>query len=96
VLSKNSHFSLHDGHALGWVSASKVYPQFEHFQLGMVVPPWLICGLLIAIGPLLLARRRYQPGFLSLAACFRQLAAAKTDSLAFGKSQKPETSSQTP
>lgn len=36
MLSKNSHFSLHDGHSLGWVSSSNVYPQLEHFQLGMI------------------------------------------------------------
>jgi hypothetical protein len=46
-LSKNSHFSLQDGHALGWASASKVYPQFEHFQLGIFVPPWNFCVLLV-------------------------------------------------
>jgi len=54
VLSKNSHFSLQDGHALGWASASKVYPQFEHFQLGIVIPP-LIIVMVLVVGSSLLA-----------------------------------------
>jgi hypothetical protein len=39
VLSRNSHFSLQLGHWFGCASESNVYPQLEHFQLGMVTPP---------------------------------------------------------
>jgi hypothetical protein len=40
VLSRNSHFSLQLGHWFGCASESNEYPHLEHFQLGMVTPPW--------------------------------------------------------
>jgi hypothetical protein len=39
VLSRNSHFSLQLGHWFGCASESNLYPQLEHFQLGMLTPP---------------------------------------------------------
>ncbi len=37
MVSRNSHFFLHDGHCSGGVSVSNEYPQLLHFQLGMAI-----------------------------------------------------------